>query len=328
MITGPSSYDSTMREFNQHWTSANTKLAPTPVILTLPDGTSMSRVQFAALHSALLAQQDVVQTWTVDVQIARGDLYVRKAALLARLNLFTSLVDGSYQGTGFYAARPLVPSISDGKEVFLTPLGDAMKLWKRMDEGVAPAGVTLPLVLGDGCSQGEFASALSGLCFAYADLEGKELDLRIARGDRNVIQKRAYAAMKMYREGAENKFVLHPELIESLPRLTPLPGHTPQAVNSSAIIEGTNQSKVVYDASTEATLVRYELRGNSGDEYNDEDAVVIASHEPGEPMEFVTAFALTQPGAKAAFKVFVVLTTGNEAGSAEMVVQRPLALAA
>jgi len=62
----------------------------------------------------------------------------------------------------------------------------------------------------------------------------------------------AYAAMKAYREGAENKFVLHPELIESLPRLSPLPGHTPESVNASELLEGANQSKVVYDASTEA----------------------------------------------------------------------------
>ena len=43
-------------------------------------------------------------------------------------------------------------------------------------------------------------------------------------------------------------------------------------------------------------------------------------------MEFITPFGLTQPGAKAAFKVFVVLTTGNEAGSVERVVERPLAV--
>ena len=124
MITGPSSYDSTMTEFNQHWASANTKLAPTPLILTLPDKTSMSRAQFATLHITLLARQDSVRTWAVDVQIARGEVNLRKAALLARFNLFTSLVDASYQGTGFYAARPLAPSISDGKEVFLQPLGN------------------------------------------------------------------------------------------------------------------------------------------------------------------------------------------------------------
>ena len=329
MITGPSSYDSTMTEFKQHWSSANTKLAPTPLILTLPDyKISMTQAQFAALHVSLLAQQDVAQTWAVDVQIARGDLNVKKAALLAKFNLFTSLLDASYLGTGFYEARPLAPGITFGKETFLKPLGDAMKLWKRMNEGVAPAGVTLPLKLGDGTEQGAFASEVSALCFAYADMEGKEVDLRIARGDRNVIQAKAYAAMKTYREGAENKFALHPELIESLPRLTPLPGHTPERVNASAMFEAPNESKIVHDASTDAMIARYELRGNAGDEYIEDDAVVIASHEPGEPMEFVTAFALTQPGAKAAFKVFVVLTTGNEAGSAEMVVERPLALAA
>jgi hypothetical protein len=129
-------------------------------------------------------------------------------------------MDGSYQGTGFYEVRPLAPGVTYGKELFLKPLGDAMKLWKRMNEGAAPAGVTLPLVLGDGTDQGAFASLLSALCFAYAGLEDLEVDLRIARGNRNVTQTRAFAAMKMYREGAENKFVLHPELIETLPRLT------------------------------------------------------------------------------------------------------------
>ena len=201
-----------------------------------------------------------------------------------------------------------------------------MKLWKRMNEGIAPAGVTLPLVLGDGTDQGAFASAISALGSAYATLEDMEVDLRIARGDRNVIQAKAYAAMKAYRGGAENKFVLHPELLESLPRLTPLPGHTPERVNASAMFEGTNQSKIVHDASTDPMISHYELRGNAGDEYIEDDAVVIASHEPGEPMEFITPFGLTQPGAKAAFKVFVVLTTGNEAGSAERVVERPLAV--
>ncbi len=316
MITGPSSYDSTMREFKQHWASANTKLAPTPLILTLQGyGISITQAQFAALQTSLLAQQDVVQTWAVDVQIARGDLNIKKAALLAKFNLFTSLMDAAYQGTGFYAVRPLAPSISDGKEVFLKPLGDAMKLWKRMNEGVAPAGVVLPLQLGDGTEQGAFASEISALCFAYSDLQDKEVDLRIARGDRNEIQAKAYAAMKAYREGAGNKFVRNPELVESLPRLTPLPGHTPDAVNASAVLEGTNQSKVVYDASAESTLAGYELRGNVGDEYSDEDAVVIATNAPGAPREFITSFGLNQPGARVALKVYVLLDTGNEAGT-------------
>jgi len=60
-----------------------------------------------------------------------------------------------------------------------------------------------------------------------------------------------------------------------------------------------------------------------GEEYQEEDAVVIATHGPNEPREFVSTFGLTQPGAQIALKVFVILTTGNEAGSAPLLVTRP-----
>ena len=66
------------------------------------------------------------------------------------------------------------------------------------------------------------------------------------------------------------------------------------------------------------------MRGNPGETYQDADAVVIATHAPGEALEFVSDFGLTQPGAQVALKVYVVLTTGNEAGSTAMVVQRPV----
>ena len=80
---------------------------------------------------------------------------------------------------------------------------------------------------------------------------------------------------------------------------------------------------MVYTASNDFQLERYELRGTVGDHWSDEDAVLIATNLPGDPREFVTNFGLTQPGAEIALKVFVVLTTGNEAGSAAMLVDRP-----
>jgi hypothetical protein len=79
----------------------------------------------------------------------------------------------------------------------------------------------------------------------------------------------------------------------------------------------------VYDASADAMLASYQIRGNAGDDYSDEDAVVIATNAPGDPREFTTPFGLNQPGAKVALKVFVILTTGNEAGSAAVFVTRP-----
>ena len=48
--------------------------------------------------------------------------------------------------------------------------------------------------------------------------------------------------MKAYREGAPGSGVANfPVLPETMPRLTPLPGHTPSAVNASAVFEAPNQ---------------------------------------------------------------------------------------
>ena len=50
--------------------------------------------------------------------------------------------------------------------------------------------------------------------------------------------------------------------------------------------------------------------------WDEDDAVVVATHGPNEPREFITTFGLNQPGVQVTFKLYVMLTTGNEAGSA------------
>ena len=177
--------------------------------------------------------------------------------------------------------------------------------------------MTLPLTVPDGTAQGlaqgPFASAISALQFACNDERSKAQDVDLARSDRNILQNRAYAIMKAYREAVSGSVVANfPSLVETLPRLSPLPGHTPDAVNASAIFVGPNSSKVVYDASTDAMLHSYQLRGTVGDDYSDEDAVVIATNGPGDAREFVTTFGLNQPDAKVALKLFVILTTDND----------------
>ena len=44
----------------------------------------------------------------------------------------------------------------------------------------------------------------------------------------------------------------------------------------------------------------------------------------GATREFVTTFGLALPGARVSLKVFVILDTGNESGSATVVIQRPV----
>jgi len=311
---------------SSHWGQCLAAYAPKVLIVRLLDNTPVTRSDFIGMRDALQAQQIAVQARLTDHLIARGAIENQKARLLEKFNVFTSLLDGYYQNTDFYAARPLAPGQSFGQLTFSTPMFDAMSLWTKLNEAPAPSGLTLPLALADGTTQGSFASEVSALQFAYTNERDKAQDVTLARSARNRIQDKAYAVMKAYREAVPGKLAQFPDLVETLPRLTPLPGHTPDAVNASAILEGTNQSKVVYDASSDAMIESYQLRGNVGDDYSAEDAVVIATNAPGAPREFITPFGLNQPGARIALKVFVILNTGNEAGSAVMLVGRPMAI--
>jgi hypothetical protein len=329
-ITGPSSYIPTINEFLSHWLACNTALPPaSPFLLQLPaTNTTIPRSQFVTLRDSLQAQQGVVQGCLTDQQVARGTINLQKADLLARFGQFMARLDAYYRHTDFYAARPHTPSIGDGQENFTRPMVAVIKLWEKLNAGPAPAGLTLPLTLvPGGMGVGEFASAVSALQFAYAAEQDKEQAVTIARAKRDRIQDEAYAIMMAYRENLPGSAVAQfPELVGTLPRLSPLPGHTPEPVNASAIFEAPDRSRVVYEASTDAQLDRYELRGNVGDDYSAEDAVVIATRGPNDPREFVVPFGLNQPGAEVALKLYVILTTGNEAGSAAMFVERPLSL--
>ncbi len=318
-----------MNLFNAQWEVANALLGATPYIVRLADAnTTLTRAQFEALKNTLVAQQDVVQSCLTQQQVARGEINMQKTALLAQFALFASVLDGYFQNTKFYEDRPVAPSFNDGQLVFNRPLKKVLNLWEEINKGPAPAGVALPLVLSDGTTHGTFASAVSALQFAY-DQEGKKETLvGLARGERNLTQAKAYEAMKFYREGARNAFRAFPQLLATLPRLTPLPGHTPVPVPASAVFQAPNATKVVHEASTDPDLHSYQLRGTAGDHYDEEDAVVLGTHGPDAPREFITTFGLTQPGVKIALKVFVILNTDNESGSAPMIVERPLAMAA
>ena len=322
-ITGNSSYIPTVNQFLAHWGQCNTALGASPLVVQRADNTTVTNAQFTAQRDALQTQQNSIQACLTSQQVARSTINSRKATLLSQLNLFNGVLDAYYRHTDFYHARPYAPSITDGQERFSRPLGSMMALWLKLNAAPAPAGMTLPLVLTGTVDHVSFASAVSSLQFAYADEDLKAQDLTLARAARNRQQKDAYELMKTYRETVRVRLTSFPDLIATLPRLTPVPGHTPASVDASAIFQAPNSSKVVYSASNDLQLERYELRGNVGDHYSDEDAVVIATNLPTDTREFVTDFGLIQPGAEIALKVYVVLTTGNEAGSAAMLVERP-----
>ena len=312
-----------MDDFIGHWEECNEVLGANPFIPAVPGEAGTTLAAFETRRQGVLNAQTNVQARLNTLETARTSVVIQKTALLTMLTDFLGVIDGYYQATAFYGSRPVMPNLGDGQAKFTKQMVDAMTLWEDINAAGAPAGVTVPVVLTSGVSQGEFASAISGLQFAYLAIAKAEGRLKTARTARTILEDEASAVMKAYRAAAPQKLSQHPALAATIPKLTPDPGHTPDPVTASATSPTPGVTHIVHTASADADVSHYELEGNIGPEFSDEDAVNLGRHEPNEANEFTVTFGLTQPDTFIALKVYVVLNTGRRAGSATMVVHRP-----
>ena len=87
-------------------------------------------------------------------------------------------------------------------------------------------------------------------------------------------------------------------------------------------VPANEQAEFSWPASTNANLDHYELRMSAGSSYDAATATVVGNIPSG-TTTFATTAGLENPGDVASFKVFVVLTAGNEAGSNTVTITRP-----
>jgi hypothetical protein len=114
----------------------------------------------------------------------------------------------------------------------------------------------------------------------------------------------------------------HPSLLETLPRLWALPGHTPDAVEVQAAWMSEKQvARLEWTRSEETKLASYEVRACQGPKYvRKRETVVAKVAADAEPLLETSVF-LTKPGSAASFKVYVLLKTGNAKGSTAVAVK-------
>jgi len=121
--------------------------------------------------------------------------------------------------------------------------------------------------------------------------------------------------MVQYRAGVEAMLGPTHPLTLSLPDLFPAPGSTPAAVTlGGAWNPGTSLADLSWTASADPDLLEYA--------YDALTASVIGNQPPG-TLNFSTDAGLSLSGDTASYKVFVRLTTSNEAGSNTVTITRP-----
>lgn len=316
-ISGPSSYISTINEFISHWELANANLGVgNEVILAGGKGVNDLKSLRTSLHTQRSAVEDALNSQV----IASSTTKQHKAALIDRFHQFAANVRALYEGSPFESALPHQPRATDAESKFSIPLVDALNLWQRIN--TSGTVITLP----GAYDEGNFADDIDDLHIEYITWAKAGSDLKIARGQRNALQDEIYPMLKQYRQIIPGRFAAGSVYIETLPRLSPLPGATPKAVNASAVWDAAEtKARLTWDASSNNKLKEYEVRYTPGTHYDEDDEIVVVNILPNAPRELLTDAGLTQPGASSSYKVYVILTTGNQKGSDTMVVTRPLA---
>lgn len=317
-ITGPSSYVPTTEEFEQHWATANATLGVGNEIV-LPDGTDLAGL--TAKKDALVAKRADLQAERNVKEVHRGDIELKKEALLNWLVEFNKKVRAFFPKSKWLGALPEVPSITEAQSKITDELDNGNALWQMINADPATAS---PMILINNYDQATFDADIVALKAAYTAWNGARVTVKVTRGERDTLQAEIKAILLSYRKVLPTFFPKDHTMVQSMPRLTPLPGSTPDAVVATGEWDDTTmQSKITWTESTDPNLLEYEIRYVTGPDYSTEDEAVSGSVLPGGNLEFFTVDGLNGPGTAASYKVYVKLNTGNEKGSNAVSVTQP-----
>ena len=82
------------------------------------------------------------------------------------------------------------------------------------------------------------------------------------------------------------------------------------------------KARLTWSESTDPLLENYQIRGCAGPEYDKDHEAVVGTVPGGGAREFLTDYALVKAGAEACFRVYVLLSTGNERAGTPVTVTR------
>lgn len=332
-LVNNSSFVPTANEFLAHWNSVNTEAVPSGFVLpgvtgVIPPG--FNRSGLVVLRDLLISQLQDVQDKLNDVEIASGRIAILKEKLYKRMGLFLEVVDGYYAESEYMSTRPEAPGITAGEERFLTPMRDMRSLWTKLNGATAPAGLTVPITLEAGTPElpepvtvADFSTMLNLLIQRYGEHGEARQNLTLARARRDKTMKNIRAVLVQYRATVLKPLAGNEPLLNTVPRVTPEPGHTPAPVQVSATHVEPDKAALTHTQSDDPDFKSYQIAAAMGVNSTLEDAITLETRTERTPAPFETTFGLAEPGSAISLWVIVSTTDGNERASEKVVVQRP-----
>jgi hypothetical protein len=320
-ITDLGSYVTTGNEFDGHWNLLNQDRSANALPeLTLVDG--YSKAQLTMDVAFVSSANNDVEDQDNAVDIAAGNRDALKAALRERIMDFRDAVEYKLKNTGYVRALPETPHEDASEQKTLKALSDIEALWTRIDFDLSVPNFSPPLLLRGVYAITTLTSDVSLLRTNYKSVSDAEAELRLARRQRDILLKPIRERFVEYREAVKVEYGDEHPFFTSLPDVYPAPGSTPDAVIlSGGWDSGQNAASLTWPPSTDPNLDHYEVRMTPGPTYDTANDSVIGNLDPG-TLNLLTTDGIPNPGDTASYKVYVILTTGNEAGSNTVTVTR------
>ena len=308
-----------MDEFIAHWNFYGGTIG-------LPEnGLLVGIDSFLDLRDELDVTKSSLQVKLNDLENSRVVLEDARTTAGDRVAEFNRRIRADFPNNQLFNRLPAAPNRTAGRDVMITAMDDVLDLWTRVNAQPVSPIFTGPLLLMGGLTRAQFLALRAQVDVAFTSRGTAELGTAAVRLDRDTLQARALDLMKKYRLKVEALFPEDSAEVLTLPRLTPAPGHTPDPVDLTGIWDIADaRAELSWTESTDADLDRYELRATPGLEYSAEDETTVATFAPGSPLVYQTTTGFGLPGNAVSYKLYVRLTTGNEAGSEAVTVTRPV----
>ncbi len=317
-FSGPSSYLSTIDEFIGHWTDVDAALPVlTPLVLT--GGYALANLQ--ADRDALAVRITELTTSINVVEGHRTDRDLQRPPMKARMRQLGNYVRGLLSASVYTGQIPrLIPDRANSGR-WIVAMDDHEHLWTTI-EAAPPAGFVPPLLLNGPYAVAAFTADVLALKGVFTSLTQAEQDEDRERDERDELYLAIRARLVQYRRAVPGLFPKDHPLVTSLPGLTPPRGHTPDAVTLTGVWNlVTGLADLSWTASADPDLLHYQVRRSGATPYDTSTELVVATVlAPG--LTHSTLEGLPTNGATMGYKVYVVLTTGNEKGSNAVSVTR------
>lgn len=321
-ITDLGSHVTTGEEIKAHWTAVDAdRVAGGGTAMLLADGYSLANLttDVGLVATAITGQENLDNAVTL-ATTARDN---RRLPLRDRVIEFREAVQYRLKGSGYALSLPDTPHPDSSEQKYLKALDDMADLWVRINADTTLPNFTPPLLLRGSWTLALFQPELAALRTNFKTLTEAENGARLGRSERDILLPPLRNRFVQYREAIGVEYGPTHPFTTSLPSLHPLPGSTPDGVPlTGGWNAASGQADFSWPPSSNPNVDHYELRKCDGSGYDAATATVVGNIPAG-TTNIATTAGLVNSGDVASFRLFVVLTTGNEAGSNTLTITRP-----